>query len=126
MGDRRFDRAYEKVLAARDRVAAIADLSDTEVVYALAAASRKLDAYVANVLAVEVLNRRRLQRARLWGAVAGLAGAITLRTILILVDTLGGQQPLGLPLWVTSLLAILPAAALGIVVYLALRRRPLA
>lgn len=126
MGDRRFDRSYEKVHSARDPAAAIAGLSDTEVVHALAAASRRLDAYFANVLAVEVLNRRRLERARLWGMLAGLAGLVVLGTILIFVDTMGGPQLLGLPLWVASPLSIFPAVALGLVVYLSLRRRPLA
>lgn len=126
MGDRRFDHAYEKVLAARDRTAAIRGLSDTEVVYALAAASRKLDSYLANVLAVEVLNRRRSQRARLWGLIAGLASAVVLRTALIVADSFASRDPLGLPLWLSSVAAIVPAAGIGLGVYLSFRRRPLA
>ena len=63
MGDSRYSTHYERILLARDKVAAIQGLSDDEVVQALAAASRERDPYVANVLATEAMNRMRRARA---------------------------------------------------------------
>src|SRR5687767_9622206 len=62
MGDRRFARPYDAVKNAADRVAALRGLSDTEVVEALAHASREADPLLANVLATETTNR--MERAR--------------------------------------------------------------
>lgn len=62
MGDRRFARPYHAVKNAADRVAALRGLSDTEVVEALAHASREADPLLANVLATETTNR--MERAR--------------------------------------------------------------
>jgi two-component system, sensor histidine kinase and response regulator len=62
MGDRRFARPYDAVKNAADRMAALRGLSDTEVVEALAHASRDADPLLANVLATETANR--MERAR--------------------------------------------------------------
>lgn len=62
MGDARYSPHYERIRRAADRAAAILDLSDDEVVQALAAASRDQDPYVANVLATEAMNRMRRSR----------------------------------------------------------------
>ncbi|HVM46157.1 MAG TPA: PAS domain S-box protein [Candidatus Thermoplasmatota archaeon] len=59
MGDLRFDAHLERVARAPDRAAAIRGMSDEEIVQALAAASKGADAYLANVLATEVMNRMR-------------------------------------------------------------------
>lgn len=61
MGDVRFDRTLARFLSAADRTAELALMSDDEVVMALAAASKPgaADAYVANVLATEAMNRLR-------------------------------------------------------------------
>lgn len=67
-GDLRFRDPYERLRAARDRAAALRDLTDAEVVQALAAASDEGDPLLANVLATEAENR--MQRA---GAVAAHA-----------------------------------------------------
>lgn len=58
MGDVRFDAVLERVRSARDSAAAIRSLTDEEVIHALAAASKQLDPYYANVLATEAANRR--------------------------------------------------------------------
>lgn len=62
MGDARYSPHYERIRRAADRAAAIRDLSDDQVVQALAAASRDQDPYVANVLATEAMNRMRRSR----------------------------------------------------------------
>lgn len=62
MGDRRFDPSFSRVVGAADPDSVIRDMSDTDVVEALAAASRAGDPYLANVLATEASNR--MQRAR--------------------------------------------------------------
>jgi len=62
LGDRRFAHCYEAVRDAGDRVAALRELSDTEVVEALAHASRESDPLLANILATEAANR--MERAR--------------------------------------------------------------
>lgn len=62
MGDQRFERSYERVKSAADRITTIHQLSDTEVIEALAHASRESDPLLANVLATEASNR--MERAR--------------------------------------------------------------
>lgn len=62
MGDRRFAPLYDAVRDAKDRASALHALSDTEVIRALAHASREGDPLLANVLATEAENR--IQRAR--------------------------------------------------------------
>lgn len=62
MGDRRFARPYDALKHAGDRATALRALSDTEVVEALAHASREADPLLANVLATETANR--MERAR--------------------------------------------------------------
>lgn len=57
MGDTRFQSPYRWVKDADDPANAIRELSDEEVIAALAAASRDQDPYLANVLATEALNR---------------------------------------------------------------------
>jgi PAS domain S-box-containing protein len=63
MGDQRFARPYEKVKGSQDRPAALRELSDSEVVEALAHASRESDPLLANVLATEAANRMARARA---------------------------------------------------------------
>lgn len=116
MGDRRFDAAYKAVAESPDRSAAIRQLDDEEIVHALAAASRKMDAYLANVLAVEVLNRRRRNRALAWGMVVGLAFGILLRSFLLI---LSGQAFMA----VLSLAAFIPGALVGFATYALVLRR---
>ncbi|HUR69415.1 MAG TPA: PAS domain S-box protein [Candidatus Thermoplasmatota archaeon] len=63
MGDRRFDREYDAARDAGDPARHLSDMSDAAVVEALAAASRRSDPYLANVLATEATNR--MDRSRL-------------------------------------------------------------
>lgn len=112
MGDRRFDAAYRTLTETRDRPAVLRAMPDEAVVHALAAASRKMDAYLANVLAVELLNRQRRKRAVTVGLIAGLAGFIILRTAILLraelLRTSDGVFVLG------SLAALLGGTAIGL------------
>lgn len=62
MGDIRFDAHYERVRSAADPMQELLDMTDADVVEALAAASRRNDPYLANILATEATNR--MQRAR--------------------------------------------------------------
>lgn len=62
MGDRRFARPYDAVKEAKDRAAVLRTLPDSEVIEALAHASRESDPLLANVLATEAANR--MERAR--------------------------------------------------------------
>jgi PAS domain S-box-containing protein len=59
MGDRRFENVYRRLEQATDRASALRDMSDEEVVSALAQASDGRDAYLANILATEASNRMR-------------------------------------------------------------------
>lgn len=59
MGDVRFLHAYEQVRDATDRARQLRALSDEQVIGALAAASREMDPFMANVLATEAMNRAR-------------------------------------------------------------------
>lgn len=71
MGDARFEHPLRRLLAASDRLGELRRMTDEEVIQALAAASKMPagDAYVANVLATEAMNR--MHRARtLAGALA--------------------------------------------------------
>lgn len=63
MGDARYRPIYDRLARARDRAAQIAGLADDEVIMALAAASETHDAFLANVLATEAMNRMRRSRA---------------------------------------------------------------
>lgn len=63
MGDKRFVTHYRRIRAAGDLPQALDDLSDEEVIQALAAASGESDPYLANVLATEAMNRMRRNRA---------------------------------------------------------------
>lgn len=65
MGDVRFESAYRLVAEAKDRVAALRALDDEGVVAALAAASRRQEPFLANVIATEALNRVDRLRAAL-------------------------------------------------------------
>ncbi|HUR68106.1 MAG TPA: hypothetical protein VM370_02590 [Candidatus Thermoplasmatota archaeon] len=122
MGDRRYDAAYDQLLGADDVPARIRAMSDTEVIHALAAASRKMNAYLANVLAVEVLHRHRRQRALLAGATWGLGLAIVLRTLLLLYES---AHPGALGGWLLGLafLSLVPASIVAFVAYWIVRRR---
>lgn len=59
MGDARYDPVYLRVAHAYDRAAILREMTDVEVVRALAAASRARDPLLANVLATEAENRMR-------------------------------------------------------------------
>ncbi|HWG91623.1 MAG TPA: ATP-binding protein [Candidatus Thermoplasmatota archaeon] len=72
MGDARFTRHYEEVVAAQDPLQAIGGLTDEGVISALAAASRAQDPYLANVLATEALNRTRRKNQIIYTAGEGL------------------------------------------------------
>lgn len=61
MGDVRFLSQYERVRQAADAPAAMASMSDEDVIAALAGASMLRDPYAANVLATEAQNRARAQ-----------------------------------------------------------------
>lgn len=63
MGDVRFEQYLARVREAHDPVRAIQKFDDDEVIAALAAASVERDAYFANVLATEALNRTRRSQA---------------------------------------------------------------
>lgn len=119
MGDRRFEAAYRTVVEARDGAAAIRSLSDDELVHALAAASRKMDAYLANVLASELLNRQHRRRSLTVGVVTGAAAIVLLRTLAILASDAWDRE-----LLLTSTLALVAGAAIGAATYLLMRRAP--
>ncbi|HWG90971.1 MAG TPA: PAS domain S-box protein [Candidatus Thermoplasmatota archaeon] len=72
MGDLRFESFYEQVAESEDRAAEIAGLSDEAVIAALAAASLRSDAYLANVLASEAFNRVRRTRTIVETAAEGM------------------------------------------------------
>ena len=57
MGDRRFDPLFEHVRDAPDRIQAIEDLSDADVIGALGGATQNGDPLLANILATEAQNR---------------------------------------------------------------------
>lgn len=65
LGDVRFRKAYDAIASADDRVAALRNLSDEDVIAALAAAAERRDALLANILATEAMNRIRTLRASL-------------------------------------------------------------
>lgn len=88
MGDTRFDPPYDRLRRSSDKVHLIAAMHDAEVIVALGGAARSGDAYLANVLATEALNRHRRLTA-LFAAVAyGAAAFIVPRVVLqfILAD----------------------------------------
>lgn len=79
MGDVRFTPHDERVANAADAAEALRRMADEEVVMALAAASRRGDPLLANVLATEAQNRMRRTRAALedlggWCAWIGRSG----------------------------------------------------
>lgn len=59
MGDVRYNRYYQAIRDSPDPVATIRRMADEGVIAALAAAATEKDAYLANVLATEALNRVR-------------------------------------------------------------------
>lgn len=87
LGDARFQHALDKVRNARTRDRAVRELTDEEVVHALAAASEHHDPLLANVLATEAHNRI----TRLRSALSQLGeGVLTL-------------SPEGVVLWANSM-----------------------
>lgn len=62
MGDARYEQHFVKLREADDKAAALDALGDDEVIQALAASSLANDAYLANVLATEAMNRMRRAR----------------------------------------------------------------
>lgn len=121
MGDRRFDAAYRTLAETADRAAVLHAMADDELVHALAAASRRMDAYLANVLAVELLNRQRRHRALTVGLISGLAGFIALRTLIMLPGGSAVWDPL--LLW-GSFGALAGATVIGFGVRTWMTRRP--
>lgn len=82
MGDARFQPFYETVVGASDRAEVLRKMQSSEVVQALAGASRAKDPYVANTLATELMNRLRRKHTLLDAATVGflavdLQGRIT-------------------------------------------------
>lgn len=71
MGDIRFRRAYERVTDAATSLEGMRDLSDAEVIEALAGASESRDMVLVNVLASEALNRLHRKTAILESAMEG-------------------------------------------------------
>jgi hypothetical protein len=94
MGDRRFDDPLKEIASAPDRAAAIASLSFEELLQALAAASRKGEPLLANVLATAALNRYR-KRAAL--ATALIVGALAAFGLALSVVIAAGVHPNNLP-----------------------------
>lgn len=87
MGDLRFERPYDALKRSEDPAGLLLELSDDDVVAALASASRHNDPYLANTLATEALNRiHRLRAAvrNLGEAVVtvDLAGRITFANLM--------------------------------------------
>lgn len=78
MGDLRFEAPLVRVRVADDRGRAIADLSYDDLILALGAASRERDAYLANILTSELLNRSRRGAALVFSAGLGVAAGIVL------------------------------------------------
>lgn len=63
MGDTRFLEAYERIRDSLNRARELRSLTDESIIGALAAASRELDPFMANVLATEAMNRARRAKA---------------------------------------------------------------
>ena len=63
MGDRRFDPPLRRIQQASDRAKTLREMSDEDVISALAASARENDPYLSNVLATEAHNRIRTTRA---------------------------------------------------------------
>lgn len=123
MGDARFDASYERVRDARDRPRAIAALGDAEVILALGGAARTGDAYVANVLTTEALNRQRRLAARFAAIAVGAAVFIVPRVLLQLVmadPRTDWPETLRLSATVALLLG---AVAIGLAAYWRTKRR---
>ena len=124
-GVERFLRAYRTVDSAKpaDRVSAIRSLTDAEVVGALAMASRGSDAYLANVLATEAMNRNRRRLASLsavaFGAMTTCLAATGFLAWLALHELGAAVAP---ALAVTGLLLVL-GGLVGAWVYLSVRSR---
>lgn len=59
MGDTRFDRVLDRLEEAADRADAVKRLSHEELVQAMGALAKEADAFLANILATEALNRAR-------------------------------------------------------------------
>ena len=90
MGDARFDPPLARLRAASDRASALAALKDEEVLQALAASSKLEDAYFANVLATEALNRHRRLVARLWATGAAYLLVLVVASLVVLVAAISG------------------------------------
>jgi Kef-type K+ transport system membrane component KefB len=123
MGDDRFEDPLRRVASSPDRRAAIASLRDEELVQALAAASRRGDPLLANVLATAALNRYRKRAALVSAtALAGLVGAV----LIVLLVTVASLEPSNLPdeLTMAGVFAAFALGALaGRLLYPGLRRR---
>lgn len=59
VGDVRFEHTYRRLLDSARRAELLREMSDVEIVQALAAASRAHDPFLANILATEAENRMR-------------------------------------------------------------------
>jgi hypothetical protein len=94
MGDARFDDPLRTVLTAPDRVKAIASLDFDELLQALAAASRKGEPMLANVLATAALNRYRRRTALAIATSLGVAAGFAL---ILVVVTVAGFHPQNVP-----------------------------
>lgn len=72
MGDLRYATVYDKVAASADPSRTLVEMSDNEVLAALAGASTGGDAYLANVIAVEAMNRARRREASMEAMAEGV------------------------------------------------------
>lgn len=95
MGDVRFVAPYERLRDAADRTRTLRELSDSDVIAALAGASLQRDPYLANVLATEAQNRLRLKATILQVAGEGL-GALDRNGDIVFMNP-AGEKMLGFP-----------------------------
>lgn len=119
MGDVRFDGALNKLRQSEDRLRALRSLTDDEAVFALAAASKSNDRFLANVLATEILNRQRRANAVIAGAIGGALAVMAARTALLLAVALAAPAWPPVAAWALSNLAF----AIGALVAVAIFRR---
>lgn len=122
MGDARFDPPYSRVRDATDRKAAIGALTDAEVLAALGGASRERDAYLANVLTTEALNRHRRLVALFAAVTYGSAAFILPRILLQFVFASPQTDPSELLRLLLTLALLFGSGTVALVAYLRAQR----
>lgn len=122
MGDVRFDSPYSRVRDATDRKEAIEALTDAEVIVALGGASKQNDAYLANVLTTEALNRHR-RLVALFAAVAyGSAAFILPRLVLQFVFASPHTDPSEALRVLLTVVLLLASGTVALLAYLRAKR----